>query len=174
MEMCLPYLMKKSQSFSNTIVESIDSSVVVLDDDLTIELANPAAAKLFSVRKEMIIGHQISEFLDPECFGFALGGNPIHHRKLRMLNGDKIVEGSIIYVAEYHILIALLNDVTKEEKARISKEEMLEKTAKITSEVVDKNMRAVQEIASLLGETTAETKIALTKLRDVLENEKDD
>ena len=174
LEMCLPYLMKKSQSFSNTIVESIDSSVVVLDDDLTIELANPAAAKLFSVRKEMIIGHQISEFLDPECFGFALGGNPIHHRKLRMLNGDKIVEGSIIYVAEYHILIALLNDVTKEEKARISKEEMLEKTAKITSEVVDKNMRAVQEIASLLGETTAETKIALTKLRDVLENEKDD
>jgi len=32
-------------------------------------------------------------------------------------------------------------------------------------------MVAVQEIASLLGETTAETKLALSKLREILSNE---
>jgi len=174
LEMCLPYLMKKSQSFSNTIVESMDSSVIVLDDDLKIELANPSAAKLLGLSSAALIAHPISEFFDPECFGFALGGSNIHHRKLSLLNSEKIVEGSIVYVSEYHILIAILHDVTKEEKARIQKEGMLEQTAKITSEVIDKNMRAVQEIASLLGETTAETKIALSKLRDVLESEKED
>ena len=41
----------------------------------------------------------------------------------------------------------------------------------ITNEVIEKQMRVVQEIASLLGETTAETKIALTKLKDALKEE---
>ena len=37
--------------------------------------------------------------------------------------------------------------------------------------MIDKQMRVVQEIASLLGETTAETKIALTKLKDAITHE---
>ena len=35
--------------------------------------------------------------------------------------------------------------------------------------MIEKQMRVVQEIASLLGETTAETKIALTQLKDTIE-----
>ena len=41
----------------------------------------------------------------------------------------------------------------------------------ITDKVIEKQMRVVQEIASLLGETTAETKIALTKLKDAMSHE---
>ena len=37
--------------------------------------------------------------------------------------------------------------------------------------VIDKQMRIVQEIASLLGETAAETKIALTKLKESISDE---
>ena len=44
-------------------------------------------------------------------------------------------------------------------------------TIEITDKVIEKQMRAVQEIASLLGETTAETKIALTKLKESLTDE---
>jgi hypothetical protein len=33
-------------------------------------------------------------------------------------------------------------------------------------------MRSVQEIASLLGETAAETKVALTGLKDTFKNDK--
>ena len=174
LEMCLPFLMKKAQSFSNTIVESMDSAILVVDENLKIEIANPAASKLLRLSEAELHGRSVEDFMDTEAFGLALGGNVIHARKFHLKNSDKVVEGSLHYDPEYHILMALLNDVTKEEKERIRKEEMLEKTAKITSEVVDKNMRAVQEIASLLGETTAETKIALTKLRDVLETEKDE
>ena len=35
--------------------------------------------------------------------------------------------------------------------------------------MIEKQMRVAQEIASLLGETTAETKIALTRLKDTIE-----
>ena len=44
-------------------------------------------------------------------------------------------------------------------------------TVEIADRVVDKQMRIVQEIASLLGETAAETKIALSKLKESISDE---
>ena len=38
----------------------------------------------------------------------------------------------------------------------------------IAQKVIDKQMTAAQEIAGLLGETTAETKVTMMKLRDSL------
>ena len=46
-----------------------------------------------------------------------------------------------------------------------------QETIDVTQKVVEKQMRIVQEIASLLGETAAETKIALTKLKESISNE---
>ena len=68
-------------------------------------------------------------------------------------------------------LIAIFRDVTDEEKERQSKEEMSRQTVETADRVVEKQMRIVQEIASLLGETAAETKIALTKLKESISNE---
>jgi uncharacterized Fe-S cluster-containing protein len=44
-------------------------------------------------------------------------------------------------------------------------------TLTTTDEVIKKQMRVAQEIASLLGETTAETKVALLKLKKTLTEE---
>ena len=49
--------------------------------------------------------------------------------------------------------------------------ELKQQTVEITDKVIEKQMRIVQEIASLLGETTAETQIALTKLKDAMAHE---
>ena len=51
------------------------------------------------------------------------------------------------------------------------KEEISRKTVEVADKVVDKQMRIVQEIASLLGETAAETKVALTKLKESIRDE---
>ena len=72
---------------------------------------------------------------------------------------------------ELHILIAILRDVTTEEEERLKKEEIGRQTVEIADRVVEKQMRIVQEIASLLGETTAETKIALTKLKESINSD---
>jgi len=70
-----------------------------------------------------------------------------------------------------HILIAILRDVTNEEEERLKKEVIGRQTVEIADRVVEKQMRIVQEIASLLGETTAETKIALTKLKESINSD---
>jgi len=46
---------------------------------------------------------------------------------------------------------------------------MRKETIKKVNEVVDNQMKVVQEIAGLLGETTAETKVSLLKIIQMLE-----
>ena len=72
---------------------------------------------------------------------------------------------------EFHQIICILRDVTEEERVRRQKEELSRQTAEIADGVVAKQMRIVQEIASLLGETAAETKIALYKLKGSVPDE---
>ena len=83
----------------------------------------------------------------------------------------RYVEQTILFDREYKLLICIMRDVTDEENEREKKESISRQTVEIADKVVDKQMRIVQEIASLLGETAAETKIALTKLKESITNE---
>ena len=68
------------------------------------------------------------------------------------------------------MIFAIMKDITE----KVSFDEQLNKvkleTMAITDEVIKKQMRVAQEIASLLGETTAETKVALVNLKKTLQN----
>ena len=64
-----------------------------------------------------------------------------------------------------------MRDITDEELQKRRKEDISRQTVETADNVVDKQMRIVQEIASLLGETAAETKIALTKLKESISDE---
>jgi uncharacterized Fe-S cluster-containing protein len=81
------------------------------------------------------------------------------------------VEKTIVYDREYNSILCILRDVTEEETEREKRENLSHQTMEIADRVVDKQMRIVQDIASLLGETAAETKIALTKLKESIKDE---
>ena len=76
-----------------------------------------------------------------------------------------------MYDSGYRLLICIMRDVTEEENAREKKESIRSQTVETADKVVDKQMRIVQEIASLLGEPAAETKIALSKLKESISDE---
>ncbi len=57
------------------------------------------------------------------------------------------------------------------EKAEFRSREIIGSTLEAADEVIDKQMRVVQNIASLLGETTAETKLVLTKLKEAVQSD---
>ena len=69
------------------------------------------------------------------------------------------------------MILCIMRDVTDEEKEREKREKQRNQTVETADKVVDKQMRIVQEIASLLGETAAETKIALAKLKESIQDE---
>ena len=99
------------------------------------------------------------------------GNRGIHDKREYLAEYDRYVEKTIVYDREYKLLLCILRDVTEEESERRRREDISEQTVEIADRVVDKQMRIVQEIASLLGETAAETKIALTKLKESINNE---
>ena len=94
-------------------------------------------------------------------------------RKLSLENYGLIVYERIIYLPKNKILFGILNDITNDE---LKKEQLVNfklNTLETADRVIEKQMRVAQEIAGLLGETTAETKAALLKLKKVVfeENE---
>jgi hypothetical protein len=176
LEMCLPFLMEKAKSFSNNIVEGSENGIVVTNEDFIIQLANKSFAKMLNIANPTdLIDKPLDSVLDTELFSLALGGTPIRNKKICLSGLEKYVEASVVYDKQYHIISGTYHDVTELEMRRQKEREMADKAAEITTNVIEKNMRAVQEIASLLGESTAETKVALTQLKDALKkDEKDD
>lgn len=173
LSMCLPFLKEKAESFSDTIIKNTPNGIIVLNEQLEVQQLNHAACQLMNLRSASdVLGDQVIRILDPTPFIDVMQtGRNIHDQRIYLAEYNKYVEQSIVYDKSYHIIMSIMRDVTDEESARTRKEELSRQTIEITDKVIEKQMRVVQEIASLLGETTAETKIALTNLKESLKDE---
>ena len=171
--MCLPYLKEKAESFSDCIVSNTPNALIVVNEALEVQQINPAARKILNVRYASdILGDQIVRILDPKPFLDVLESKrDIRNRKTYLAEYDKFVEQTVIYDTNYHMLLCIMRDITEQETEREKREKLRNQTVETADNVVDKQMRIVQEIASLLGETAAETKIALTKLKESISDE---
>jgi len=171
--MCLPFLKDKAESFSDSIVNNTPNGIIVLNDKLEVQQINRVAMQITNLRSEMdILGEQVVRILNPRVFMQVLQtGRSVHNQRVNLIEYKRYVEQTVVLDSASKLLICIMRDVTDEEKARSDKEEMNRRTVETADKVVDKQMRIVQEIASLLGETAAETKIALTKLKDSIQNE---
>ncbi|MGI6268348.1 MAG: [Fe-Fe] hydrogenase large subunit C-terminal domain-containing protein [Acutalibacteraceae bacterium] len=171
--MCLPYLKDKAESFSDNIVRNTPNGLFVLNEKLEVQQINNAALKILNLRSASdILGDGVVRVLDPKNFLEVLSsGRNIHNKHVYLAEYQKFVEETIIHDKEYRLLICIMRDVTEEESVRREKENLGRQTVEIADRVVDKQMRIVQEIASLLGETAAETKIALYKLKESISDE---
>lgn len=171
--MCLPFLKDKAENFSDNIINNTPNGILVLNEDLEVQQINKAALHLVNISHPSdVLGEQVIRILDPVDFmEVRKTGRAIRNKRIYLAEYNKYIEETIILDREYHILICIMRDVTDEENVRKKKESLGKQTIEITDNVVNKQMRIVQEIASLLGETTAETKIALTKLKESIIDE---
>jgi iron only hydrogenase large subunit-like protein/uncharacterized Fe-S cluster-containing protein len=171
--MCLPFLKEKAENFSDTIARNSPNGLIVLNEKLEVQQVNKAALKILNLRQQSdILGDQVVRILDPTDFVNVIsGGSDIHNKREYLAEYEKYVEKTIVHDKNYKLILCILSDVTDEEIQRKKKEDISHQTVEIADKVVDKQMRIVQEIASLLGETAAETKIALTKLKESIGDE---
>lgn len=171
--MCLPFLKDKAESFSDTIISNTPNAIIALNESLEIQQINKAALKLMNIgRASDVMGEQVIRILDPGVFIDVMdSGKSVHDERIYLTEYDKYVEQTVLYDREYRIIICLMRDITDEEKDKERKEDVSRTTADIADKVVENQMRIVQEIASLLGETAAETKVALMKLKESIANE---
>lgn len=166
--MCIHYIRNKAEGISNLVFESSPNAIFTIDEDLLVKDFNPASEKLFSTKLEDIKDKPICMLMDDSSFlKVKETKENIIANRIYYEQDDLVLLENIIYMEKQNMFLCILNDITTEEKNKEELALMKTKTLDAAQSVIEKQMRVAQEIASLLGETTAETKVILTKLKAI-------
>lgn len=169
--MCLPYFRQQAENISSTVIDHSPNAILVFDEEQRLLDLNPTAETMLGISKATSLGEFPPMFYGETDFEDAKADDEVKTKKIEL---DGIfAEQSILYVKEHRLYLAFIKDINDEEQRKKEISDMREHTVMTTQKVIEKQMRVAQEIASLLGETTAETKVALTKLKKSMEQAKE-
>ena len=171
-EMCLPHVYEKARSMSNVVLEATPEIILIVDSAFQIIEFNKRAEDVFGINKSEAVNKMIFEIMDASDFEQVLEDHlSIKRKKIHLSGLGLVLLENIIYIEEMDAMLAIFQDVTDEEAEMERQLQMRMDTVDIAQQVIDKQMTVAQEIAGLLGETTAETKVILTQLRDSMMKE---
>ncbi len=163
----------KSQETTHTsaILQHTPNGVLLVDKETRIRFINPAFRIMFKCSDDKLLGGLAKEFVHSDCFerAIAAGGS--------LMVKESISEHNISYrvgifpIEAENLYCGIFIDISDEEKARKEMLELKAQTLKRAQEVISRQMQTAQEIAGLLGETTAETKVLLMKLMSLYREE---
>ena len=172
LSMCMPYALTQAESMSNVVMDVTPNMIFIIDSSMKIRECNKKAQELLGVGRDEAVQRYIFEFIEAEDIEETLRTRePVIHKKIQLEHGRMTAEETIVYIENLDSVLVTFQDVTREEKIKEQHYFLKVETVKMAQEVIEKQMMVAQEIAGLLGETTAETKVTLTKLRDSILNE---
>lgn len=172
-DVCLPYMRQRAETMSYEIIHNSPEGIVVLNNDLRILEINNKALELLGIGSADFKGRLAADFFDPADFTYALNqGGSIFESEMFIPATDTYVKLTVSKIPDQHILFGIMKDVTGIVNYNQQLDAVRQNTIRTADEVITKQMRVAQEIASLLGETTAETKVALVNLKKILEEDK--
>ena len=174
LSMCLPHMFQIAQSTSNVVLDNSPNIILVADENLKITELNAAGQHVFGISRPDALNKYLYELFDPRDFEFVLESyETIIGKPLTIDEYNLTVEQTLVYLPNQHGVMGILRDVSAEKEQQESLYQLRVDTMNMAQKVIDKQMIAAQEIASLLGETTAETKATLTHLKNMIINNGD-
>lgn len=166
--MCLPWMRHLAEAKTYQIIDNSPNGIVMVDNALNIVSFNPAFANMFSCT-DGIIGKSIAVLMDPADFEKVAAEvvDRINGQAVSLPQYNIIASQSIYRIEGENVLVGIFANITKtkEDEDRITK--MQTETLANAERVIEKQMRMAQEIASILGETTSETRVLLRRLTDL-------
>ena len=167
--MCLDTLRRKAESLQSIIFENSPNAICILDSELRIQEVNPSFNKLLNATKIKLTHWPIAALVDDPIFEEIVTGDSTHHsKKIYLASILRTFYTNIVKLNNGKIYVVILTDITEYENSQEEFERVKAETLVTCQEVIDKQMRIAQEIASILGETTAETKMGLNKLKKLV------
>ena len=174
LSMCMPYALAQAESMSNVVMDVTPNFIFVIGSDMRILDCNRKGQELLGVGHEEAVERYIFEFIEAEDIETVLlTKESILNKKVELENGRLIAEEKIVYIENLDAVLVIYQDITHEEKMKEQHYNLKVETVEMAQKVIEKQMMVAQEIAGLLGETTAETKVTLTKLRDSILSEEE-
>lgn len=175
LSMCMPYALTQAESMSNVVMDVTPNMIFIIDGSLRIRECNKKAQDLLGVGRDEAVQRYIFEFIVADDIEETLRTKkPVIHKKIQLEHGRMTAEETIVYIENLDAVLVTFQDITREEKIKEQHYNLKVETVEMAQKVIEKQMMVAQEIAGLLGETTAETKVTLTKLRDSILNEGED
>lgn len=170
-EMCIPYMRSRAESFANVVIRNTPNGIIVVDSQLRVLDINPAFTHMFNCLATEVIGRPLKSVFDPAAFArVKRTGKPFSRTEVKY--GDMIASEMVFPVADEGIIIGIYININEEVLRQQKQLNVKSETLGKARQVIDKQMRVAQEIAGLLGETTAETKVLLTRLISLYDEEK--
>lgn len=170
--MCIPYMHEKAQSMANIVLDTTPNIIIVVDADMKIVEFSGAATRYFRVTRTEALNKYLYEFIDHTDFEEVMSThNNIYGKKVDYPDRKLATLQNIVYIEEQNNVLGIFQDITRVEEKKQQAYKVKVETIEMAQRVIDKQMLVAQQIAGLLGETTAETKVTLTKLRDTILND---
>ena len=165
LEMCIPYMHSKAESLSNLVMETSPNIVIIVDREMKILECSNVVEKYFGKTRAEALQMYLFEFIDPSDFQWVFDTKQnIHGKKVTYAEYHLSTLQNLVYIEKEDAVLATFIDITREEEQSREEYEKKLDTIDLAQKVIHKQMMVAQEIAGLLGETTAETKTTLTKL----------
>ena len=152
--------------------------ILTVGTNLKVQQINAAACQIFGIKDPAdIVGYPVSRIMDDYDF-------------VRLMGMDETQYTDRVYLAEYNVYLerifmcdperTLYTCIMRDETASRRRKEQVQKTqmhaAELADRIIDNQLRIVHQIANLLGETAAETKVAVHDLKQaiLLDEDEDD
>jgi len=165
LNMCIPFMHEKAESLSNLVMETSPNIVLIVDKDMKIMEYSAVGEKYFGKTRSEALDMYLYEFIDPVDFQWVYDTHQnIHGKKVKYEEYNLSTLQNIVYIEKEDVVLATFIDITKEEELAKAEYDKKLETIDLAKRVIHKQMMVAQEIAGLLGETTADTKTTLTKL----------
>lgn len=149
------------------------NGLIVFNSEMNIQIVNPAFCAMFKIKPEEVIGrHASTLFEDLTDFQTVRERNIIitgHEREYP--HYGLYLRHVIFGLKEQGIVACIVINLTREHQQQREISNMKQEMILQVNNVIDKQMSIAQEIASLLGESTAEAKVSLLKIRSMLNEE---
>jgi Na+-translocating ferredoxin:NAD+ oxidoreductase RNF subunit RnfB len=171
-EMCMPFMRRQAHRISLILQYTANGVVQVNRNTMCVEFANPAFRRMFRCESGEIKGRPAAEVLQNDLFERAAAGGGTWAGRGEAPAFNLVYRAQIFPIEGEPLLAAVIVDISREAVARQEFERVREATLDRAQEVITRQMKTAQEIAGLLGETTAETKALLVKLMDLARQER--
>lgn len=149
---------------TSEILEHTPNGVLLVDRQTLIRFVNPVFPKMFHCEGERLLGQPARDFVHSDCFERAIAAGGSLMVKESISEHDTSFRVGIFSIEGKDLYCGIFIDISEEEKGRKDFLNLKAQTLKHAQEVIERQMQTAQEIARLLGETTAETKVLLRKL----------
>lgn len=174
LDMCMPYMRSRAESLANLVMQSTANAIIVVDKDLIIQDFNPAAERMFVRQASHVVGLPIGQIMAEEDFRSVRdSGEWVVGKRVIYSNLGLVTMQTINPIESQDLIMGVISDITKFERQERALSHVRAETLDNAQEVINKQMRVAQEIAGLLGEVTADSKMLLLRLIKLVQGDED-